>query len=114
IINHRFPHKLIPAEPGEDDGPDEPIDTPGDDDADTHYAVDPVRQALVDVLVACRRHEWRDAEVDVAEEEEYDDRESRADRGVPIPGLPVEIEVEKTGGDECVDNGERIRNDTKA
>lgn len=73
--------------------------------------MNPVGEALVDVLSFLRRNEGCDGEVDIAEEEEEDDRESGADRRVPVPGLAVKVEMNEGTSNEYIDDGKRVGNE---
>ena len=72
----------------------------------------PVWQRLVDALVSIRRHEWRDDEVDVAEEEEDYNGQRRTEWRRPVPLLLMRVQPQQCERDESVDNGERVGDDT--
>lgn len=76
--------------------------------------MNPVRKVFVDVLAIFRRHERCNNEVNIAEKEENDDRISGLDRRVPVPGGSVAVEVDKTTGDEDVDDGKRVGDEAVA
>ena len=102
-------HKLVASDPWHNLCPNKPVDTTGEDDTEANDAVNPVRQIVVDVLALVRWAEGSNHEVDVAEEEEDDDRECCIDWGVPVAALPVEVKVDHTCSNESVDNSERVR-----
>jgi hypothetical protein len=71
--------------------------------------VEIIGKMLVHILSSGGRHEWRDHEVNVGEEEEDDNRKGCTERR--SPGLRiamyrkrVEVEVDETSGDENIDN----------
>lgn len=68
-----------------------------------------IREAFVHALVTGRRHEGRDDEVDVAEEEEDYDGEGGADGRLPVPFLAVQVEVDEAACYEDVYDGQRVR-----
>lgn len=68
---------------------------------------------FVDALAVLGRDKGGDDEVDVAEQEENGDGKGRLERGVPVPGLSVAVEVDQSTGDEDVDDGERVRDETR-
>lgn len=108
FINNGFADKLVVANLGENDGPDNPVDTTGKDDSKANNTVNPVRKILVDVLAILRGDEGGDDEVDVAEHEEDDNRHAGRQRGVPVPLGAVDVDMEEAGGDKGVDNSQRI------
>jgi hypothetical protein len=61
-----------------------------------------VRQSLVDGDAVLGRHERRDDEVDVADEEEDRDGERSAEGRVPVVLLFVGVEPDEAEGDEGV------------
>lgn len=74
LINHNLALEGVLAQLGQDDRPDDPIDTTSSDDTKANNAVKVVRQSFVDAVTVTRRDERCDDEVDVAEEEEDGDR----------------------------------------
>lgn len=108
IVDNSLPYQLVLADLGQQLRPDEPVHPAGEDDAEPDDAVDPVGQGLVYVLALLGRHEGGDDEVDVAEHEEYDDGQGRAEGRVPVPLVPLDVEPGKAGSDEGVDNGQRV------
>lgn len=73
----------------------------------------PVGKVVVDVLAFLRRHERRNNEIDVAEEEENDDGKGGANGRIPVPGLAVEVEVDEAQGNKCVDDGQGVRDEVE-
>jgi hypothetical protein len=108
LIHHNLPLKPIMSNLRQQHRPNKPIHTSSRNDADTNNTVRPVRQRLVHAVAIRRRHERRNGQVDVAEQEEYGDRERGFDRGVPLPGCFVQVEVDQGAGDEDVDDSEGI------
>ena len=113
IIDNSLPHQLIFPDLGQQLRPDEPVDPTGEDYAKPDHAVDPVWQGLVDVLALLGRHEGGDDEVDVAEHEEYDDGQGRAEGRVPVPLVPLDVEPDQAGCDEGVDDGQGVGDKTE-
>ena len=105
--------QLVATKLGKHDGPNDPIRTTGDENAEADNHVDPVRQGLVYGAVGGRDPGGND-EVDVGEKEEDDNGEGRGEWRVPVPGLAVQVEVDETAGDEDVDDGERVGDDAGA
>jgi len=116
---HDMSFQRIPADLGQDLGPEQPVHGANAKDAQANHAVQVVRQALVDVLVAGGGNEGRDDEVDVGEEEEDRDGDAGAHRWLPgVDGLrvrrgrgvgPAPVEGEETDGYEEVDDAEGVR-----
>jgi hypothetical protein len=110
FINNNLPLKPIMSNLRQQDSPNNPVHASSHDDADTNNTVRPIRQGLVHAVAIRRRHERRNGQVDVAEQEEHGDRESGFDWRVPLPGCFVQVEVDQGAGDEDVDDGERVGN----
>ena len=113
LINHNLALEGVLAQLGQDDRPDDPIDTTSSDDTKANNAVKVVRQSFVDAVTVTRRDERCDDEVDVAEEEEDGDRQGCLDRGIPVVLLLVEVEPGQTGSDKDIDDGQRVGNDAR-
>lgn len=112
LINMNLANKLIAANLGKNDSPDEPVDGASNQDGDTDDAVDVVRHALVLVLAGVvGSDKWCDHQVHVAEKEEDGDGESRLDRRVPVVLCAVEVEMDETTSDKGVDDRKRIRDE---
>lgn len=108
-----FPDQLVPANPWQDLRPDNPVNGTGNEKRNTHNAVQPVWQALVDrsVLLGC--DEGSDDEVEVGEEEKCRDREGSLELGAPllrdaVLSVRLEVEVDEASGDKGVDDSEGI------
>lgn len=111
LVNNDLSLESIVAKFRQEHRPDNPVYAASRDDSNAHDAVQPVRQRLVDAVAIGRRHEGRNSQVDVAEQEENGDRERGFDRRVPLPRCPVEVEMDQGTSDEDVDDGERVRDD---
>lgn len=103
--------KLVASKLGQDDGPENPVDAAAGDDAPADNAVQIVGQGFVDSVAVGWRHERRDHEVDVAEEEEDGDGQSGAEWRVPAILVAVGVEPDEAEGDEGVDDRQRVRDD---
>lgn len=108
IINHNLPLQCIPPNLGQHHCPDNPVHTSGCDNRDANDAVQVVGERLVHAVSIRGRHEGRNGEVDIAEEEEDGDGERGLDRRVPVVLGFVEVEVDEGAGDEDVDDGEGV------
>jgi hypothetical protein len=108
LIITRLPDQLILPQFRQHNRPDQPVQTATGDDGDADDAVQVVRQSLVDGDAVLGRHEWRDDEVDVADEEEDCDGERGAERRVPVVLLLVGVEPDETEGDKSVYYGEGV------
>lgn len=84
--------------------PNRPVKTAEAKDTPGNNIVSPVWHALVDILAVLGRGVRCKHEEEVAEEEKEDDRESGFERWTPAPRGAVDVEVDETDGDECVDN----------
>lgn len=102
LIETRLPHQLILPQLGQHNRPNQPVQTATGDDSDADDAVQVVRQSLVDGDAVLGRHERRDDEVDVADEEEDRDGERSAEGRVPVVLLFVGVEPDEAEGDEGV------------
>lgn len=78
-INIHLAIQLVPTELGQDDCPDNPVNRSGEQNRDTDEAVQVIRDIFVDALSLIRRHERRDNEVDVREQEEDNHRQCCAE-----------------------------------
>lgn len=108
LIDDSLTHQLVLADLRQDLGPYNPVKTTCNNDGDADDAVKVVRKALVDVLALLGRDEGGDDEVDVAEHEEDDDRETSANGRVPVPLLAVKVKVGQASGDENVDDSKGV------
>ena len=113
VVHIGFLHQFIVANLGQEDGPNQPVDTSGENDAEADNAMDPVRQALVYALTLLRRNEWGHDEVNVAEEVEDGDGQSGPDGRVPVPRGLVAIQVNQGSGNKDIDDGEGVRNEVE-
>ena len=113
LPDNRLPLEPVPANAWDELSPEHPVDAACHEDGDTDYAVQVVRQALVDVLAVCGRDEWRDGEVHVREEEEDGDRESGLERREPLVLRAVDVQVDQGAGNEHVDDRERVGDDVE-
>lgn len=111
LVNNNLTSELVATKLGEDDSPEDPVDSASSQNSNTDNAVDIVGHALVDVLAVGRGDEGSDDKVDVAEHEEDGDGQSSLDRGVPVVVSAVEVEMDETASDKGVDNGKRVRNE---
>lgn len=111
-IHHRFLHQHVATEPWHQDRPYDVVQRPGAEQAKGHDAVQVVRQVLVHAL-ALWRHVWSNHQVHVRQHEEDGDGQRCADSRLPKwkAGLAVHINPDKAGGDEHVDDGQRIGNE---
>ena len=112
ILNLRMTLQAIPSQAGKYAGPKHPIDAAEREHAKRDYNMQPVRQILV------RLHAWRgwdercDGQEDVGEEKEEDNGPRGAEGRSPIEASALGvrgIEEEQAGGDEGVDDRQRIR-----
>jgi hypothetical protein len=108
LIKARLPHQLILAQRRQHNRPDQPVNPAAGDDCNTNDAVQVVRQGFVHGDAVLGRHERRDDQVDVADEEEDCDGERGAEGRVPVVLLAVRVEPDEAEGDEGVYYGEGI------
>ena len=111
LIDDGLALELVSADLGQDDGPDDPVDTTGKEEAEADNDVDPVREGFVDGVAIGVGNHGGDDKVDVAGEEEEDDGEGGGEGRVPVPRLAVEVEVDEAAGDENVDDGQGVGDD---
>lgn len=112
LVNDGLADKLVLANLGQYNSPDNPVQATSKDDTKADYTVNPVWQVLVDILTWGRLDERRNDEVYVAEEEEDGDWKCSFDWRVPVSFFPVEVEIDEAASDKGVDNGERVRDET--
>lgn len=112
IIHNNLLRELVVAELGKNLGPNQPIHSASEEDAEANNTMDPVGKTFVDVLAMLGRHKGRDDKINVAQHKEDGDGESGLDWGVPVPGFAVEVEMHKASGDKCIDDCEGVRNQT--
>lgn len=113
-INVHLAIQLVSSKLGQDHSPDDPIDRSGEQNRDTDKTVQVIWDILVDALSLIRRHERRDNEVDIRQQEEDDDRQRGAEGRRPggsVRGGGVKVQVHKGASDEDVDDGEGVRDD---
>jgi hypothetical protein len=108
LIKARLPNQLILPQLRQHNRPNQPVNTAAGDDRDADDAVQVVRQGLVDRDAVLGRHEGRDDQVDVADEEEDCDGERGAEGRVPVVSLAVGVEPDEAEGDEGVYYGEGV------
>jgi len=109
LANDGLPHEIVSPQLGQYLRPHYPVDCACDKDRNANYAVQVVRQTLVHALPVTRGHERCDDKVDVADKEKRGDGPCRAEGRVPVVLFGAPVEVEEGGGDEDVDDGERVR-----
>lgn len=111
LVVRSLSNELVAAKLGQDDGPENPVNTTAGDDTPADNAVQVVGQGFVDCIAVCWGHERCDHEVDVAEEEEDRDGQSGAERRVPAVLVAVGVEPDEAEGDEGVNDRQRVRDD---
>lgn len=114
VVDEDLLAQLVAAELGQQLGPEQPVNTAGDDDGGADDAVQVVGQVIVDVLVGrLRRDVRRDDEVDVGQQEEDGDGQRGLDRRVPVVLVAVQVEVHEAARDEDVDDSQRVGDDVE-
>lgn len=111
IINHNFPLQPVPSNLWQQHRPNNPVHTSSRNNRDADHAMQVIGERLVHAVSIRGRHERRNGEIDVAEEEEDGDGECGFDGRVPIVLRLVEVEVDEGAGNEDVDDGEGVGND---
>lgn len=109
-------HELVAADLWHDLGPNNPVNSTGEEDRNTNDAVKVVWDTLVDRLSLIRWHEWCNDEVDVAEQEKDDDWERGAEWWCPAWAVVrswVKVKMNQSTGNENVDNGQWVGNDVE-
>lgn len=112
FIHNDLTLKCVLAKLGQDNCPDNPVNTTSSDNTKTNNAVKVVRQSLIDAVSVARWDEWGNDKVDVAEEEKDGDRKRGFHWRIPVVLLLVEVDPYETGSDEGVHDSKRVRNNT--
>lgn len=107
-VNNDLTVKRVFSKLGQNNCPNYPVNTTGSNDAKANNAVKVVRQRLVNAVAVAGWHKRCNDEVDIAEEEEYGDRQRGLDRRVPVGLLLVEVQPRQTGGNEGIDDGKWV------
>lgn len=105
VVDNFLSLQAVVTEIGENNGPYQPIHTACENNAKTNYAMKPVRKCLVNAVAIARRDKRSHDEIDVTETEEDCHWQRRLDWWVPIPFLPVKVEVNKGASNEHVYDG---------
>lgn len=109
LVVRSLSNEFVAAKLGQDDGPENPVDSTAGDDAPADHAVQVVGQGFVDRVAVGRGNERRDDEVDVAEEEEDRYWQGGAEWRVPAVLVAVGVQPDEAEGDEGVDDRQRVR-----
>lgn len=99
--------QLVPADPGQDVSPDDPVQEAESEDSPAGDGVRPVRQVHVRVAARWRLDEWNDEEEDVRGTEERGGAHSPQRGTLPV-GVWPDVQVDDAEGDDGVDDGERV------
>lgn len=108
LVNNSLADELVLANLGQNDRPDKPVDTTGEDDTKSYHTVNPVGQVFVNVLALRRLDERCDNKVHVTEAEEDGDWQRSLDWGIPVSLLAVEVKVYEAATDKGVDDCEGV------
>lgn len=90
--------------PRQQDGPDQPVYSPGGNYAHADDTMKIVWETLVDILARVRWYKWCHDKIDVAEEEQQSNWPRGTERRSPIELRAPPVQVEQTCRDEAVDD----------
>lgn len=100
--------ETVASDPGEDLGPEDPVDETDTEDGPARNGVSPVRHRLVRLASGRGRDEGHDEEEDVGGTEEGSGNDGRPSRLAPVR-VGLELQEDNAEGDDTVDDRQRVR-----